>query len=452
MMEKGRSMAFGWASDQVRLWSRQGAASVRSRDEWIHWALVAFVFLLPFPLFGPDGRNVLLYVLLVVWFHGRKAGARLTEDQARLGWGLLIYLLAAGMSVSVSPDAGVSLREIQRLPLNGLILFLILAKGQGSPVRLRHYVMALVCASGLVAGYGLIGLFSGRAQLAGIPTSVYAWKNELGYLLAVSITIVIWKLLTTSDRIQRAGWAILALAQFWLLILSYTRAALVAVIVSTLILTVALRRMKVLLVCIVAFMTLLAVSGQRIVTRHLSIVQPSTYVAGNLSGRVDLWGGTLAMIKRQPLRGYGFGAPLFARTARAFADQTGDARATLGSHAHNLFLEAAFETGLFGLAALSLLGGTVAWVLIKRCRVSQSRDAPRREIAVLFLAIYAVMIVISMTDYLLLDRFGVLGWTLFACTGALASETPWHGGTEETVAGPPFSDASARRLPGRDRL
>ncbi|MBI3780588.1 MAG: O-antigen ligase family protein [candidate division NC10 bacterium] len=423
----------------------------RHPEEWIHWGLIAFIFLLPFPVFGPDGRNIVLYLLFIAWLIWRRSGARLSRDQASVGWALLLYLTVAGMSLLVSADVRASLLDFQRVPLNGLILFLILSQEAGDTRYLARYHLALVWASTLITLYGLLGYFLGWGRNGGMVTSVYTWKNELGYLLAVSVSIVAWELLTTRDRVRRVAWALLAFVQFALLLLSDTRAALVAVIVSTLILTVALRRMKVLLVCIVAFMTLLAVSGQRIVTRHISIVQPSTYVAGDLSGRVDLWGGTLAMIRERPLLGYGYGWRLFARRAQAFANQTADARATSAPHAHNLFLETAYEMGLLGVAALCVLGGTVALVLIKRCRVSRSGDESSREMALLLLALYVVFGVISLTDYLLSDRLGALGWTLFAFAGALASETPWHGGTEKNVAGPPLFDASARRLPGRDR-
>lgn len=435
MVENSRSMVRPDAAEKTNLWRKVRTGLVGSRGEWIHWGLVAFAFLLPFPLFGPDGRNVLLYLLLGVWLFGHRSGDRFTNDQTRLAWALIIYLLVACLSITASPDAKISLRDFQRVPLNGLVLFLVLANGQGDPVRLHRYLLALVCASGLISAYGVLGLIIGRAQLGGVPTSVYAWKNELGYLLAVSLTIVVWKILTTRDRVRQSAWAVLALIQLVLLLLSYTRAALVAVIVSTILLAIAFRRFRFLMAGGAALGAALAVSGPQILARYLTIAERSTYLGGTLSGRVDLWWGTLAMIQQRPLLGYGYGWELFARTARAFADQTGDLRATLGPHAHNLFLEAAFETGLFGVAALCLLGGTVAWVLVNRCRVKQSSDERSRAIAVVLFALYAVVLVISLTDYLLGDRLGALGWTFFSLTGALASQPPRGEGTQADSPG-----------------
>lgn len=418
----GRSIGVGQGEVGATLWRWWRALLGGAMDAWLHWVLVAFVFLLPFPFFGPDGRNILLYFLLGAWLLNRRGGRRLTSDQTRLAWALLVYLVVAGLSIAVSSDIALSIRDFQRGPLNGLILFLILAEERGDVARLRHYFMALICATTLVTGYGIFGLLTGRVQLDGMLTSVYGWKNELGYVLAISVTIVVWELLGTQHAARRSSWAILGLIQLAVLLMSYTRAALVAVVMAYCVLAVGFRRFSLLPIGAVVVAGLLAVGGQQIALRYLSIAQPSTYLAGTLSGRQELWHGTVAMIRHRPLLGYGFGLALFPRTAQAFARQTGDFRATTASHAHNLFLEVMVETGLLGLVALCVLGGTVARVLVKRCRGNRAGGESSKDVAVLLLALYAVVAGISLTDYLLADRFGVLLWTLFACTGALASE------------------------------
>jgi len=394
-------------------------------DEWIHRFLVIYVFLLPFPFFGPDGRNIALYLLFGVWFFTRERGVRLSRDQTQLALTFLLFLLMVSLAVARSPLPLSSIRELQRGPLNGLILFLCLAHGQGEVTRLRRYFMGFVCASALVAGYGIFGWLTGRAQMDGMLTSVYGWKNALGYVLAVSVTIVVWRLLKARDVWSQAGWATLGLMQLAVLVLSYTRAALLAVAISSCILAIAFRRIRILLVGTVVLGAFLILGGDRIMTRYLSIAQPSTYLEGTLSGRRELWQGAVAMIRQRPFMGYGYGSPVFRHVARAFADQTGDLRPTSNSHAHNLFLEAAVEMGLLGLAALCALGGSVAWVLVKRCRSRASPvDEPSRAVAWLLLALYAAVMIISLTDYLVVgDGLGVYLWVLFACTGALAAQT-----------------------------
>lgn len=395
-------------------------SGTKTVDEWLHRSLVVYVFLLPFPFFGPDGRTTVLYLLFGVWLFTRRSGFRLTSGQTLLAWPLLVYLLIAGLSVAASPYPRLSIREFQLGPLNGLILFLLLARDQGQVERLRRYFMALISASTLVTGYGIFGWLTGRAQIDGMLISVYRWKNTLGYMLAMSLTVVVWAVLVGRHAGRRVGWAMLGLLQLAVLLLSYTRAALVAVAISSGMLAVAFRRVRMLPIGAVVLAAFLVVGGHQIATRYLSIAQPSTYLAGTLSGRIELWQGTVAMIRRRPLLGYGFGSTVFPHVARAFAVQTGDLRAAHNSHAHNLFLEATVEMGLLGLAAVCALGGTVAWVLVDRCRRNRSADEPSREMALLLLGCYAVMAVISLTDYLLVgDGLGVLLWVLLACTGAL---------------------------------
>ena len=421
---------------EVTHWRVRRILPFKTVDEWLHWWLVVYVFLLPFPFFGPDGRTIVLYLLFGVWLLTRRSGFRLTSGQKLLAWPFLVYLLIAGLSVATSPFPKLSLREYQLGPLNGLILFLLLAEAQGGGTRLRRYFMAFCLAAALVTGYGLFGWLTGRAQIDGMLISVYRWKNTLGYMLAMSLTVVVWVLLVGRHAGRRVGWTVLGLLQLAVLLLSYTRAALVAVVISSCILAVAFRRIRILPIGAAVLGVFLVVGGQQIATRYLSIAQPSTYLAGTLSGRLELWQGAVAMIRQRPFLGYGFGSTVFPQVARAFATQTGDFRAASNSHAHNLFLEATVEMGLLGLAALCVLGGSVAWVLVKRCRSGRSSDEPSRELARLLLALYVVVVVVSLTDYLLVgDGLGVLLWTLFACTGALVAQTDRRGEGRTRLAG-----------------
>ena len=430
----------------VTRWRVRRILSSKTVDEWLHWLLVVYVFLLPFPFFGPDGRTIVLYLLFGVWLLTRRSGFRLTSGQTLLAWPFLVYLLIAGLSVATSPFPKLSLREFQLGPLNGLILFLLLAEAQGEGTRLRRYFMAFCLAAALVAGYGLFGWLTGRAQIDGMLISVYRWKNTLGFMLAMSLTVVVWVLLIGRHAGRRVGWTVLGLLQLAALLLSYTRAALVAVAISSGVLAVAFRRLRMLPIGAAALVVILVIGGHRIVTRYLSIVQPSTYLEGALSGRRELWQGTVAMISQRPVLGYGFGSTVFPHVARTFAAQTGDFRAALNSHAHNLFLETTVEMGLLGLAAVCALGGAVAWVLVDRCRRGRSADESSREITILLLGLYAAMVVISLTDYPLVgDGPGTLLWVLFACTGASVGHADRTArGDHDRLVGSPDDSAEWR--------
>lgn len=446
MGESDQSVVVNHAAVGGVRWRWRGILLPGTVDEWLHWLLVVYVFLLPFPLFGPDGRTIVLYLLFGVWLLTRRSGFRLTSGQKLLAWPFLVYLLIAGLSVAASSHPGLSLRQFQLGPLNGLILFLLLAEAQGEGVRLRRYFIALSLAAAIVAGYGLFGWLTGQAQIDGMLISVYRWKNTLGYMLAMSLTVVVWTLLVGRHTGRRAGWAVLGLLQLVVLLLSHTRAALVAVAVSSGVLAVAFRRIRLLPIGAAVLVMILVVGGHQIVDRYLSIVQPSTYLAGTLSGRRELWQGTVAIISQRPILGYGFGSTVFPHVARAFALQTGDFRAALKSHAHNLFLETTVEMGLLGLAAVCALGGAVAWVLVERCRRDRSAAESSRAIAILLLGLYTAMAIISLTDYLLVgDGLGVMLWVLFACTGALVGHADRTGrGGHDRLVGAPTDPAEWR--------
>lgn len=76
-----------------------------------------------------------------------------------------------------------------------------------------------------------------------------------------------------------------------------------------------------------------------------------------LSGRTSIWSNAISMSEQHPWLGYGFGSFYSPLTAHFFRDYT-------APHAHNTWINAAFETGLVGAVLLTLfmLGGLLVGV------------------------------------------------------------------------------------------
>ena len=139
----------------------------------------------------------------------------------------------------------------------------------------------------------------------------------------------------------------------------------------------------------------------------------------NLTGRLRIWDQALAYTRASPIVGHGLG------TYRMW-----DARSLTGPsafdsgtpHAHNVFLQVAYDTGLVGLTAylaLVMIATATAW------RVYRLADGAARGLAIGSLAALAAYHVYGLVDVVALGaKPGILWWALLAVIGVLPRMAP----------------------------
>jgi putative inorganic carbon (HCO3(-)) transporter len=152
----------------------------------------------------------------------------------------------------------------------------------------------------------------------------------------------------------------------------------------------------------------------------------------SLAGRLEIWSRALACIWRSPWLGCGLGA------FRAL-DPNLSAQASIFDvgipHAHNMFLQVAYDLGLPGLSAylaLLFLAAHMGWVAYRR-----SQGLPR-ALAVGSLAALLAYHLYGLTDVVALgSKPGVLWWALLALIAALHRLTSLKEPAERVVVPPP---------------
>jgi O-antigen ligase len=117
--------------------------------------------------------------------------------------------------------------------------------------------------------------------------------------------------------------------------------------------------------------------------------------------RLALWPEVVELIKARPVTGYGFGRGLMRHE---FAEDIGDAQLW---HAHNLFLDAALQTGVPGLCLFLLLIGSVAWA---GWRASMRGSGFAKACGIALVAVVAGMIIRNLTDSQLARQNALLFW------------------------------------------
>jgi O-antigen ligase len=128
--------------------------------------------------------------------------------------------------------------------------------------------------------------------------------------------------------------------------------------------------------------------------------------------RFSVWPVALERIAAKPLTGYGFGRGIERQTLR------GEAGQAVLWHSHNLFVEAALQTGVPG--ALLLLALFAALVR-EGWRAARAPDPARAACGMALLALLAGTLMRNMTDVLLVRQNALLFWGLAGLLLGLAA-------------------------------
>jgi putative inorganic carbon (HCO3(-)) transporter len=306
---------------------------------------------------------------------------------------------------------------------------------------------ALAGLAVLAVGFCLIGLPSGLRPakvsvlgqwVARLPSFVQdlpetqngrVSMNQLAGALLYVLPVVLGGALAPrgaarSERVRpgmRALLALLALAMAATLALAQSRAAWLG-LAAGLVVLVALRwrwgRWVVLAATLAALGGWLLVGRARLEPLLVDMLNApggadTSWGSLSLRGRVTIWEQTIVYVGERPWAGYGLG------TYRGVAgDPTAGTLIDAGlPHAHNVFLQAAYDLGLPGLAAYL----AVLWLAATSCwRAYRQGDAMVRSLAAGALAALAAYHVYGLADVVALGaKPGVLWWGLLAWIAAL---------------------------------
>ena len=227
-----------------------------------------------------------------------------------------------------------------------VVYFILLLALMDTPVRIRQLLAALVVYTlilnviAMLSFYHLIHLatvqpmeelqFSAsrtakrvlveRMQAAGI----YGNPNDLARIIVVALTICLFFVLRKSKLPVRLVWIILTVFFMDALALTFSRGGLLALMAGIVILLHARYGMRKGAFLLLLLLPVLIVFGGRQTDISTS--------SGTGQLRVKLWSNGLVALRESPL--FGIGAGHYFHTA--------------GNHAHNSFVEAFVETGLFG--------------------------------------------------------------------------------------------------------
>lgn len=295
---------------------------------------------------------LLIFVLTVAGGMRRRT---LRLDTAAVGPYVTLFLLAVALSWPLSMYPALSYRFLTYHITCALCIFLVVSTVERAEQleRLAGFAclgMAGASVSGIlqrIEGVAVNASFVDVALNAGMPGRVYSHyenPNSFAQMLVLMIPIAVGLLFGA----KKAHWRIVGLGSALLgalaLVMTYSRACWVGLVVAALVFLFFWNR-KLIPVCIVAALACLPILPDSIFNRILTIFNPND---SSTSSRFPLYQAALRMIGASPVTGVGLGthAVKAAIIERNFYESFSSY-----AHSHNLFLQVWLETGLLGIFA-----------------------------------------------------------------------------------------------------
>jgi O-antigen ligase len=328
----------------------------RANDQTVSGSVDAFI-VLELAVYAAIGAYVLVKlrphlrpVPIVVW---------------TVGW-----CLTAAVSTLYAPSPLLAIVRAVQLVI--IVLLVLRITNIGDVALMRRFAHGYVVLTTVSVGIGLAYVAPQSGEQVGRFTWLFTHSVVAGSMLAMGTVLLYGMWLT--HRVARLPWArwvygALLVVNLVSLIRTRTRgsigAALLAIIVITVLWLRAAGKRDLLVSTIVVVLAVAFTVGHRIVAYYLRDTDASKLASFN--NRTQVWEIAIASFERRPLHGLGLTA-----SRSVFLDQTG-----LGG-AHNAYINVLVDVGLLGMfwwggLLLLILGG--GWRLRRRVRRTENAEA-----------------------------------------------------------------------------
>ncbi|HID7802509.1 TPA: O-antigen ligase RfaL [Proteus mirabilis] len=346
-----------------------------------------------------------------------------------LAYALFFLLLAIGYSVVISVEPALSLKEINKPILNGLLLFAIafpIVLYKETPTAIAKMVMVsfamgllVIMAKELVQYYleyqKDIKPFTWGSQLA---------HREISYALLFFFPIILalWALKKNHSIINWLLLSVVSLLFLFAILGTLARGAWVALAISTLLILIINRQWVLILIsilaCVLLFISITNLPPNPVVSKFFQYKLTQT----NSGLRFD--GGTqsaaLDLILAQPIKGYGYGNQLYHHVYNQQVKQHKNWVFKRSIGPHNVFLAFWFAGGILGL--ISLLYFCASFITQGIQLIRKNQGVIRQAALVLLMSFLGVYVLRGLFENAYINQVGILLGLMLALRYSLLNQ------------------------------
>lgn len=343
-----------------------------------------------------------------------------------LSYSLLFLLLVIGYSILISVEPSISIKEVNKPILNGLLLFAVtfpIVLYKEKPTDIAKMVM-VAFAIGLVvimakelAQYYLeyqknIWPFTITSQLI---------HREVSYALLFFFPIIVstWSLRKHHNIIEWIIFSFIALVFIVLIFATLARGAWVSLIIITLFILLLNRQWLVLLLSLIFSLLLLISATQYSYFKIIPGYLQNKLTQTNSGNRFDngTQGSALDLILEQPIKGYGYGNQLYHNVYNERVTEHPEWKFKKSIGPHNIFLAFWFAGGILGLFGILYFCSSIIAQGIQLIRKNQG--VIRQAALVLLMSFLGVYVLRGLFENAYINQVGILVGLMLALRHAL---------------------------------
>lgn len=343
-----------------------------------------------------------------------------------LAFSLLFLLLAIGYSIVISVEPSISIKEINKPILNGLLLFAVtfpIVLYKEKPTDIAKMVMVafavgllVIMAKELVQYYleyqRGIWAFTSKSQLI---------HREISYTLLFFFPIILalWTLKKQNAIINWLLLAIVSLSFILVMLGTLARGAWVALAISTLLILIINRQWLLMIIsaltCALLFIGAINLPTTPIVSKLLQHKLTQTNSGNRFNNGTQ--GSALDLIFKHPIKGYGYGNQLYHNVYNERVKDHPEWIFKKSVGPHNIFIAFWFAGGILGLFGILYFCSSVIAQGIQLIR--KNSGIIRQAALVLLMSFLGVYVLRGLFENAYINQVGILVGLMLALRHAL---------------------------------
>ncbi|EMR3753225.1 TPA: O-antigen ligase RfaL [Proteus mirabilis] len=351
-----------------------------------------------------------------------------------LAYALFFLLLAIGYSVVISVEPALSLKEINKPILNGLLLFAIafpIVLYKETPTAIAKMVMVSFAIGLLVIMAKELVQYYLEYQKGIWP---FTWQSQkfhrdISYSLLFFFPIIIssWALKKVYNTINWLLLIIISSLFLFIMLGTLARGAWVALIITTLLMLIINKQYRLifisLIICVVLLFLAKLLPANDYFNRTLQFKLTQTNSGLRFDGGTQ--GSALDLILEQPIKGYGYGNQLYHNVYNQQVKQHKNWVFKKSIGPHNVFLAFWFAGGILGL--ISLLYFCASFIAQGIQLIRKNQGIIRQAALVLLMSFLGVYVLRGLFENAYINQVGILLGLMLALRYSLLNqplETP----------------------------
>lgn len=348
-----------------------------------------------------------------------------------LSFSLLFLLLVIGYSIVISVEPSISIKEINKPILNGLLLFAVtfpIVLYKEKPADIAKMVMVAFAIGLLVVMAKELVQYYLEYQRGIWP---FTWRSypqhrEISYALLFFFPVIL-ALWIVKKRSSITNWlllTIISLLFIFIILGTLARGAWVALAISTLLILVINRQWLLIIISILTCSLLLINVTNLPINPAISKLLQHKLTQTNSGYRFDngTQSSALDLILEQPIKGYGYGNQLYHNVYNKRVKDHPNWKFKKSIGPHNIFLAFWFAGGILGLFSILYFCSSIIAQGIQLIRKNQG--IIRQAALVLLMSFLGVYVLRGLFENAYINQVGILVGLMLALRHALLTHQP----------------------------